>query len=227
MLIQKSLTPSGVLIKPKTSLDSSHSQISTRWRVSTPEDRLRAKIGRVFSCALSGLRRAEFRTKDCYFLTLTSCKGATDIGKHWDLLVKRVRREMRYPFQYMKVETEEGNGVIHAIFHSAFEGCSYDAIHAYFSCLWQELHNSPIVWCSKVSNSRKVAGYMCQYVSGQSKLIRSSCSVNWIFPKYREKFLNLIKKMGSAKLLRFGISCFFVQLVADVVPVLSPDQNGL
>lgn len=160
------------------------------------------KHKRTYSCALSGLKRCEYLNLQPYFLTLTTspfCR--TPLARDFDLFVKRIRRELGYKFEYMKVETSEGNGVIHAIFHSAFDGWEYGAIHAYISCLWNELHSSPIVWCSPVLFPKRVASYIVQYVAGQTRYVRKSCSKNWIFKGYRKKFLELIKKLGFKKAL--------------------------
>ena len=80
------------------------------------------KQGRIYSKAITGLNRCEAMQKPTFFLTLTSSlkSKSNELGKHWQSLVQRVRREMHYTFEYMKVETSEGHGVIHALFHSAF-----------------------------------------------------------------------------------------------------------
>lgn len=175
-----------------------YTQISTR-SLSRSNSDLSKKQKRVYASALSGVKRAMGRRKNVFFLTLTSAVGSGNkLAVHWDLLVKRIRRELNYKFEYMKVETSEGNGVIHALFHSAFDGWKYDAIHAYLSVLWQELHNSPIVWCTSVGHSvrSKICGYMMQYVSKQTGFLRQSCSLNWIFKGWRKKMIDLIKKFG-------------------------------
>jgi len=160
-----------------------------------------AKARRTYSCALSGLKRCEYRGVQAYFLTLTSAPHVGNHAKHFDLLVKRVRRELGYGFEYMKVFTTEGNGVFHVLFFDAFEGWAFDAIHAYFSCLWQELHKSPIVWCSPVLLTKKVCSYVVQYAASQKGFVRKSCSKNWIFPAYRSVFIGLIKKFGFKRAL--------------------------
>jgi len=163
------------------------------------------KLKRAYCCALSGLNRCIALKRDAYFLTLTSAPGkGSQLAHSWDLLVKRVRRELNYKFEFMKVETSEGNGVIHAIFHSAFAGWQYDAILAYFSCLWQELHGSFIVWCSPVVVPKRVASYVVQYLSSQHGFLRRSCSRFWIFPHWRSIMLGLIRTLGFS----LGLSKF-------------------
>lgn len=141
---------------------------------------------------------------------------------------------MGFEFQYMKVETSEGNGVIHALFHSAFSKDSgltvwvkdaktdeyqltdkyYDAIHAYFSCLWKELHQSPIVWCSVVDQTqvwsrkakkwitltkKRVSRYIVQYTVKQKGFLRRANSFGWIFRGWRKRFLQYIDTHGFKK----------------------------
>jgi len=218
-----SITAENIVIKKEgtPSLDT-NTHIST-WN---------KKLKRVFSCTITGLNRAQALGKTSFFLTLTTSKECrSDIGHDWDLLVKRVRREMGFDFQYMKVETSEGNGVVHALFHDAFSekdffevsvlnektgvfektNKTFDAIHAYFSCLWNELHKSPIVWCSVVGSTRfwskklgkfiymdkkRVARYICQYTARQQGFLRRSSSVNWIFKGWRKRFLKVIVDFG-------------------------------
>ena len=179
------------------------------------------KQKRIYSKARTGLTRCEALGQKPFFLTLTSApkSESNKINSHWQSVVQRVRREMNFQFEYMKVETSEGNGVIHALFHSAFiEGFkvevstetdekynpinfrrindTYNAIHAYFSTLWEELHGAFIVWCSPVLKNKKVAGYMTQYVSNQTGYLRSSQSLKWIWSGWRKRMLGLIKAFG-------------------------------
>jgi hypothetical protein len=65
-----------------------------------------------------------------FFLTLTSSPKTNrlDLRKDWDVFVKRIRK--LFPqFQYVKVETFEGYGLIHAIYQHAFKDWAYSNIH--------------------------------------------------------------------------------------------------
>jgi hypothetical protein len=107
-------------------------------------------------------------------------------------------------FQYVKVETFEGYGVIHALYYHTFEGWAYSDIHAWFSRAWSEIHQAPIVWNSVVGESlsiKRVASYLCQYMSSQRGFFRRSTSLNWIFAGYRKKRLDLIQKYSFRKVL--------------------------
>ena len=179
------------------------------------------KSKRIYGACMTGIARACTLKKTTFFLTLTSAPKSPSnrINRNWQSLVQRVRRELNFKFEYLKVETSEGNGVIHALFHSAFsEGLTvetstetdvnhnpinfkpashtYEAIHAYFSTLWQELHKAPIVWCSVVQTAKKTAGYMTQYISTQGGYLRKSASLNWIFQGWRKKMLDNIRLFG-------------------------------
>jgi hypothetical protein len=140
-----------------------------------------------------------------FFLTLTSSPKTNhpDLRKDWDILVKRIRK--LFPkFQYVKVETFEGYGVIHALYHHAFEGWSYSVIHSWLSRAWSDIHQAPIVWNSVVGEKysiKKVSAYLCQYMSGQHGFFRRSTSLNWIFAGYRKKWVSLVVKYGFRKAL--------------------------
>ena len=94
-----------------------------------------------------------------FFLTLTSSPKTNhpEIRKYWAILVKRIRK--LFPnFQYVKVETFEGYGVIHTLYHHTLEGWSYSVIHAWISREWSDIHQAPIVWNSVVG--KKVSAYL-------------------------------------------------------------------
>ena len=154
---------------------------------------------------MSGLKRCRALGDKAFFLTLTSSPKTNhpDLRKDWGILVKRVRK--LFPkFQYVKVETFEGFGVIHALYHHAFEGWNYRGIHDWFSKAWSEIHSTPIVWNSVVGEKysiKKVSTYLCQYMSNQRGFFRRSTSLNWIFASYRKKWIALIVKYGFRKAL--------------------------
>jgi len=185
-----------------------------------------SKARRLYGACKSGMKRANALGFEVFFLTLTSAPNSRDHAKHFDLLVKRVRRELNFNFRYIKVFTLEGNGVFHVLFYDAFEGWDYDAIHAYFSCLWNELHYSPIVWCTTCKphwqwsirfkkhyflNGNRICSYITQYMSKQKGFVRSSMSTDWIFKGWRKKFLGLIAKHGFKRALTIWgcIVCYF------------------
>jgi hypothetical protein len=201
-----SVTSDNIVIKKEgvTSLDiygqfsptSSKTNLSNSWS---------KKQKRAYHCAISGLKRCHALGFKAFFLTLTSSPKTNhpDLRKDWDILEKRIRK--LFPkFQYVKVETFEGYGVIHALYHHAFEDWDYKAIHAWISQAWSEIHQAPIVWNSVVGEKwsiKKVSGYLCQYMSNQRGFFRRSTSLNWIFAGYRKKWTYLIVKYGFRKAL--------------------------
>ena len=133
---------------------------------------------------MSGLKRCRALGYKAFFLTLTSSPKTNhpDLRKDGDTLVKRVLK--LFPnFQYVKVETFEGYRVIHALYHHAFNGWNYRDIHSWISNAWSEIHSAFVVWNSVVVEHwsiKKVAGYLCQYMSSQRGFFRASRSLNWI-----------------------------------------------
>lgn len=201
---------------PKENLNSSLDRYTVKSHHGKPLKRKKTflktwdkKQKRTYMKALSGVKKYLYQEKFIAHLTLTSSNEATNIRKHWDNLVKRVRRELDHQFQYIKVETNEGNGVIHAIIilHKHFNKYEYPTMHAYFSTLWNELHKSPNVWVSinnkKTNKSmRKLCGYIInQYVAGQN-FIRMSKSLNWCFRGFLTKFKELLKEHGFKKTIK-------------------------
>jgi hypothetical protein len=79
------------------------------------------------------------------------------------------------------IKTHEGNGVVHMLFYS--EVCKsfrYDALHAWFSVNWNEIHKAPNVWICKTYGAKRLAGYMVQYLASQEGETRMSWSWGWV-----------------------------------------------
>jgi hypothetical protein len=195
------LTQTGIQAFLPSSLDN-NGQFSPTYKSSNTWSK---KQKRAYHCAISGLKRCKALGFKAFFLTLTSSPKTNhpDLRKDWDILVKRVRK--LFPkFQYVKVETFEGYGVIHALYHHAFENWSYANIHDWFSKNWMEIHQAPIIWNTVVEEEHsinKVSAYLCQYMSGQKGFFRRSTSLNWVFAGYRKKWISLIQKYGFRKAL--------------------------
>ena len=140
------------------------------------------KQKRAYHRFLSGLERSNFCGERVRFLTLTTSKDGSyaDLNRHFLALVKRLRRKFG-SFEYCKIKTNEGNGVLHVVFWDAFDGWRYGCIHAYLSVLWMELHESPNVWCRALFGGfKRMANYVvCHYVAGQSLIKRLSWSWGW------------------------------------------------
>jgi len=90
-----------------------------------------------------------------------------------------------FDFEYFKVTTNEGNGVIHCVYKGEY------LPYAYLVDNWQDIHNSWNVNIKLIHNKKKdykqSSRYVVsQYISGQgSSYQRSSMSWKWIFRGYR------------------------------------------
>jgi hypothetical protein len=79
------------------------------------------------------------------------------------------------------IKTEEGNGVIHMLFHSEWcESFRLDALHAWFSVNWAEIHEAPVVWICRTYGEKRLAGYLTQYLASQEGDTRMSWSWGWV-----------------------------------------------
>jgi len=139
------------------------------------------KQKRCFGTALSGLVLAELRNENVRFLTLTtSNRGSNlDITKDWQILDKRIQRKFDFKPEYIRVKTNEGNGVLHIIYKGKY------LPQKWLSNAWNEIHYSPIVSIEWVRNNKQLASYLTQYISNQNSTYqRYSCSHYWIAPGY-------------------------------------------
>jgi len=92
-------------------------------------------------------------------------------------LIKRIRR--KHPkFQYWKINTNEGNGVIHILYK-----CGYIP-KKWLVCNWNDIHQSYIVDIQNCDNDKNIASYLLNhYLSNQKcSYARMSYSKKWIFP---------------------------------------------
>jgi hypothetical protein len=152
---------------------------------------------------------------DIRFITLTSSVESSDhtLSYDWGLLVKKIRRltpakllksgyittdslkryyrgqpiNKPFKFEYCAVETDEGNGVIHAPCITSF------IPKEWLEDEWIKIHTSrelDIRWCrpkpdeAREGGMRGLANYCLQkYLVGQS-IIRSYTSRGWLKPGY-------------------------------------------
>lgn len=99
---------------------------------------------------------------------------------------KKLNEKLEY--NYFKVQTNEGNGVLHNLYKGDYLPYNYLLDN------WQDIHNSwnvniKEVKTDKKDNSRVASYVVAQYVSHQdATFVRSSQTWNWIFRGYRKKF---------------------------------------
>jgi hypothetical protein len=95
----------------------------------------------------------------------------------------------KFTFEYFKVETSEGNGVLHIVYRGSY------LPHSWVSSSWSEIHNSPIVNIKLLNfnDMKKTACYVVsQYISSQgSSYVRSSQSWNWVFRGFKTLWYHL------------------------------------
>jgi len=95
------------------------------------------------------------------------------------------------PFDYFKVETNEGNGVLHIVYKGEY--LPYD----YLVDNWQDIHNSWDVNIKLIDNSKKdlkkASTYIVsQYISHQdSSYVRSSQSWGWVYRGFKRDWRSL------------------------------------
>ncbi len=99
------------------------------------------------------------------FITLTSSEEVDSkrLNSDFEVLTKRVRRHFG-SFEYVKVKTDEGNGVIHVIYAGPF------IPQKWLSRNWGEIHGSPIVDIRKLYFGRGLRNYLSSYLQGQGRL---------------------------------------------------------
>jgi hypothetical protein len=89
----------------------------------------------------------------------------------------------KFHFEYFKVETNEGNGVLHILYRGSYLPYNFLVDN------WQDIHLSWDVSIKHIDidNSKSAACYVVsQYVSNQkSSYVRSSWSWNWVFRGFK------------------------------------------
>lgn len=134
------------------------------------------KQARAYKRIQSGFIIASNKRESVRFITLTSAVGVRRMSKDWGVLVKRIRRRFGR-FEYCRVSTNEGNGVIHAVYRGAY------IPQRLLSSMWKQIHHSPVVDIRLVRPYKGLASYIVnQYVSCQkSSYQRCATSWEWIF----------------------------------------------
>lgn len=179
------------------------------------------KRGRLWHALQSGIARHQ--GERLRFMTLTSStdENVLPLGKAWQRLKDRINRltpaklikggyinatDVRRYYQgailkkleinYLKVETMEGNGVLHVPYFGDY------IPQRWLSDNWKELRGAGIVDIRATDavrggGSRGLARYLLrQYIADQDALVRYSCGVRWVFRGSRRMFHQIIKHCG-------------------------------
>jgi hypothetical protein len=143
------------------------------------------KARRWYQRLLSGVNHHTANRRRLRVMTLTTSLEARaaglDVNDSFQVLRKRLLR--RYPvtgFEYWKLRTSEGNGVLHIIYSGAY-------IHqGWLSRTWQEIHLSHRVWLQELrGKGKRMTNYLIgHYLPAHDdwKLYtRMSWSWGWVF----------------------------------------------
>ena len=187
---------------------NSHKQKPIRVRRPTDENkefdfethRYRYKHGytkrqrKVYHRLISGLQVANHRKQKVRFMTLTSShiRESRFLNKHFEILKKRIERKFGFKFnQYFKVETTEGNGVLHIVF------CGKYIPQKWLSNQWKEIHKSPIVDIRIVKgDSKGIARYLVGDYLCSQPIVRMSYGWGWVHKGFTSSWCGTRKVKG-------------------------------
>ena len=141
------------------------------------------KQKRTFQRILSGLKRADNERKRIRIITLTSppghprtVAGGKLLSVRFQILRKRIIRKWGCSFEYLRVRTSEGFGVLHIIYKGAY------IPHSWLKNQWSDIHGAEIVFIQALYGQKRLARYLVsQYVAGHHTFMRTSWSWNWVF----------------------------------------------
>ncbi|MBA7550182.1 hypothetical protein ES705_42690 [subsurface metagenome] len=141
------------------------------------------KQRRTFQRILSGLKRANGERKRIRIITLTSppghprtVAGGKLLAIRFQILRKRIIRKWGCSFEYLRVRTSEGFGVLHIIYKGAY------IPHSWLKNQWYNIHGAEIVFIQALHGQKRLARYLVsQYVAGHHTFMRTSWSWNWVF----------------------------------------------
>jgi hypothetical protein len=171
---------------------------------------------RAYRELINGVRLAESQGVQLYFLTLTTWlrEKSEDIEHDWRLLVKRIRRmcelvniffEAECFFEFVKIRTLEGRGVIHVLFKGV------DISESWISKQWFKIHGAYVVRLLKCWDNQgdRLVNYLCRYLVRSSHSERLASSRNWIYPGWVRDFKKFIKTYGFKQGIKLWEQHFF------------------
>lgn len=137
-------------------------------------DSKRRKRFRLFQRVISGVKTTLYKGKRIRFITLTTSNKKINIKACFDTLVKRIRRKYGL-FEYCRVQTPEGNGVIHLLYEGSYIERDWLKVQ------WEDLTSAYIVDIREMyGKGYKIAGYLMGYLGHHSEF-RTSYSKKWCF----------------------------------------------
>jgi len=149
--------------------------------LSTPVDRSKRdfkvwlqKDRRAYHRIMSGYKIANQYQHKLRFMTLTTSREAfgRDLKEDTHTLTKRIRRRFG-GFEYFRVRTNEGNGVVHILYRGAY------IPRAWLKAQWEDIHQS---WNVDIRACQRYhAKYVVnQYICDQEGYTRYSMSGLWL-----------------------------------------------
>jgi len=160
---KRAVSPYGQNEKTEHILD-----VQTKGRIWSPKQR------RAYQRIMSGYKFAQYSHERLRFMTLTTSNEGkeNDIKKDLNTLVKRIRRKYGF-FEYVRIRTNEGNGVLHILYRGTF------IPRKWLQNQWTDIHSS---WNVDIRDTQRYhCSYMInQYLCGQSSFICYSMSIGWV-----------------------------------------------
>jgi len=172
------------------------------------------KQKRCFHRICSGLTYHLALGRRIRFITLTSSKESpSNIQRSFHILKYRLKRKYG-KFEYIKVRTNEGYGVLHILYIGAF------IPHSVLQGMWYDIHHAWDVDIRHLYGSAKDAAryVVSQYLSNQRcSFIRYSWSWGWLFKGFVKFWHKLIlyfsKEMAIKKWNALLQGCVITYLV--------------
>ena len=151
-----------------------HNQPTSTWN---------SKQRRTFQRILAGLKRARAQRKRIRIITLTSppghprtVAGGKLLATRFQILRKRIIRKWKCSFEYIRIRTSEGFGVLHIIYKGAY------IPHSWLKKQWSDIHGAEIVFIQALRGQKRLARYLVSnYVAGHHTFMRQSWSWRWCF----------------------------------------------
>lgn len=142
-----------------------------------------SKQRRTFQRILAGLKRASSERKRIRIITLTSppghprtVAGGKLLAVRFQILRKRIIRKWKCSFEYIRIRTSEGFGVLHIIYKGAY------IPHSWLKKQWNDIHGAEIVFIQALRGQKRLARYLVSnYVAGHHTFMRQSWSWGWCF----------------------------------------------
>lgn len=179
------------------------------------------KQKRFYHRLLSGMKRRTNGEK-LRLLTLTTSSTASKykLGQHWSALQMRIKR--RYPtFNYIKIITNEGNGVIHCIYDGSY------IPQKWLSNAWEDVHDSKIVDIRLLrsrTDHKRLSRYLVSHYLADHSYIRMSWSWDWVYRGFVSRWY-LLKQHYKDSALKMWDAHLHGNEISNGVFTLYPDGS--